>query len=460
MSGKKILDAAALINASRGVLFKHVNLRQRQLENYNKTSTLAKAVKSQTDRVTLTLQAASALADRVNGPAINYTTGTRTVGNEASRGSLSQDHFYTPSPENQTKDKQSGKEVRISQAQAQASPLPDGTVPLHDGPHTIPEQDIESYPAPSHFEPAARPLLNEKGKRIGKLTPRESGRSSIPNPELSDSPPPPDRARILQRQAEKQIPSQSAEPPASQSSQPNTLQSEREADEPSTSQDPDAFYKPPKSTGAVLSALPWVKVPKNTEAVQEGDEHVPDEQINQDVFYPSKPHNVDDPQQSALRRSRAVPDQNDLSDEAYSELFHSRKVSHILRGCPNHQQNSKGLNLSGAEKVTNATQKSPQQGDYVSTSQRETANSSKSEEEEDTQSSAAELAKESSQTSGLEQGNSVCRSSFLLFWLYADTLTVFIRLPLAVPPRAKPLSRCDNLGYRHRVLAGCGNMGG
>jgi aarF domain-containing kinase len=66
MAGKRLLDLAALFNASRGVAEKHLALRSRQWDVYNRTSTVARAVRSQTDRVTETAKAASFLASRLN----------------------------------------------------------------------------------------------------------------------------------------------------------------------------------------------------------------------------------------------------------------------------------------------------------------------------------------------------------------------------------------------------------
>lgn len=74
MTGRRILDVAAVFKAARGVASKHVASRAHQLGVFSKTSTLAKAVQSQTDRVTLTVKAASALANRFNGPAPQYPT--------------------------------------------------------------------------------------------------------------------------------------------------------------------------------------------------------------------------------------------------------------------------------------------------------------------------------------------------------------------------------------------------
>lgn len=66
MAGRRLLDATKLLNATRKIAQQHLELRTEQLDRYNKTSTLAKAVKSQTDRVTVTAQAAIALARRLN----------------------------------------------------------------------------------------------------------------------------------------------------------------------------------------------------------------------------------------------------------------------------------------------------------------------------------------------------------------------------------------------------------
>lgn len=66
MSGRRLLDVAALFNASRGVAQKHIALRSKQLDLWSKSSSVAKAIKSQTDRVTQTVRAASFLSARLN----------------------------------------------------------------------------------------------------------------------------------------------------------------------------------------------------------------------------------------------------------------------------------------------------------------------------------------------------------------------------------------------------------
>lgn len=66
MAGKRLLDAAKLVNAARSIGKQHVVLRQEQWDVYSKTSSLGKAVKDQTDRVTVTASAAYELAKRLN----------------------------------------------------------------------------------------------------------------------------------------------------------------------------------------------------------------------------------------------------------------------------------------------------------------------------------------------------------------------------------------------------------
>jgi aarF domain-containing kinase len=73
MAGRRFVDAAKLFQASKAIASKHITLRSQQFEAYQKTSSLAKAVKSQTDRVTLTAAAAVALYQRSNEAAPTYT---------------------------------------------------------------------------------------------------------------------------------------------------------------------------------------------------------------------------------------------------------------------------------------------------------------------------------------------------------------------------------------------------
>ena len=288
MSGRRLLDAAAIFKASRGVAAKHLVLRQHQLDNYNKTSTLAKALKSQTDRVTLNLKAASVLAE----------------------------HFNSRRPEYPTQTSQSGS----------------------------PDQE-------EHEKSGQKPVDAQ-----------EKAQANVPRSA--------DHAKGIQRAVGTHIPSQYAEPPSRAASEPDEIEAYNA--ELRIDQEQDVFYTPFSSSGRVLSALPRVKLPKNMENAQEGDDHVPDDQLNQDVFYSgrSRPHRY------AIPASQAVPEQEELSEEAYSGIFHSPKVSKRLRGQPNKSHPSKGLDLPGAKEIPVQDSKSAQENDQVASSIRKPLKSS------------------------------------------------------------------------------------
>ncbi|KAH0009118.1 hypothetical protein KCU80_g21588, partial [Aureobasidium melanogenum] len=77
MAGRRLLDAARLFSASGSIAKHHFNIRSQQWDVFTQTSSLAKAVKNQTDRITLTARAAYALSRRVNETGPAYTQATR-----------------------------------------------------------------------------------------------------------------------------------------------------------------------------------------------------------------------------------------------------------------------------------------------------------------------------------------------------------------------------------------------
>ena len=150
MTGRRLLDAAAIFKASKDVAAKHVALRQHQLDLYSKTSSLSKAIKSQTDRVTLTVKAASNLAKRFNGPGPEYATQApqprksphdvsistqdaplRTERSE-NKNSLSQDHFHERPVQSTPRENLPDSSLGVKQEQAKQYPLPDGTISTVD----------------------------------------------------------------------------------------------------------------------------------------------------------------------------------------------------------------------------------------------------------------------------------------------------------------------------------------
>ena len=160
MAGRRLLDAAKLMNVAASIAKQNFAIQSQHFEVYNKTSTLAKAIKSQTDRVTLTAQAAVALAQRLNdaeSPPGSSTvsptyqasfasplTGKSNVGGSQDRGAAQKDVIdqdgsldIIDGPLNERKKNaysefSSNKELEVLQDTPETAPLPDGTI-IPDG---------------------------------------------------------------------------------------------------------------------------------------------------------------------------------------------------------------------------------------------------------------------------------------------------------------------------------------
>ena len=356
MLGWRLLDTAALLKATQGVARKHLALRRQQLDTYSKTSSLAKAVKIRTDRVTLKIRAASALNQRFN--ASSYSTqeqGAQESKNEiqvpseeSARGQpstgekqgLEQDHFYKRSKSNSTTDPIPTGKLEVQQEQAKRKPLPDGSIPPAGSDASLSERGQNGFLEPQRPSPPKRPTAEDDEKADGALQPKSSSRTSIPLPAkeipgMSDN-----RARELQREYEDQIPSKSAEP-----SHTRELDLKEESSRLGFNQDKDVFYSSASTASPVLSALPRVKVPQMTEDTQESDEHVSDDQINQDVYYSS----TSEQKTPILPEAQAMPEQDVPLEGLYSEIFHSPRVAKLLGSKSYQNEMPKGLTLPGAD---------------------------------------------------------------------------------------------------------------
>jgi len=327
MAGKRLLDVAALFNASRGVVQKHVALRARQLDVYNRTSTLAKAVKSQTDRVTETAKAASFFASRLNESAPAWTSdaaespaesqGSQDVPipskesidrSQASKpkNGIEQDHFYESSTENSSTDPIPGDDLTVQQEKADSYPLPDGTIPPTKSGLNVKLVDHKVIPSRSQDE-AVKSTLGRAG-----LQPTSDSASTIPSPvrkPLSAG-----SARQLQRQSELQIPSKSADALDDPISSPLDI-----------GHDGDSFYRKSTHTSPVLSSLPRVKMPKHTSSTQGADSQLSEGQINSDSFYTTRTS-------ESIPAVAAVPEQDSVPEGVDTALFYSPRVARLLGG--------------------------------------------------------------------------------------------------------------------------------
>ena len=375
MTGRRLLDVAAIFKASRSVAAKHVALRQHQLDVYSKTSSLGKAIKSQTDRVTLTVKAASNLAERFTGPGPDYSTqagqsensphDTLIRGQDAASGvnkSSGKDHAPKTSDQDSHAESPPYASPATKQEKAKEYPLPDAPT-LPEDPFVVSKRDEGPYSESPQRKSEKIPLADRREATDEGLPLTSSGKTSSPVPILGNASTASGKARIPERQAGKQLPSQAPKRLPAAHSEESGLQADR---------DRDVFYTPSLSDEQTISALPRVKLPKNTEDAQNSDENVPDAKLNQDVFYSSSSKS----EEQTLPQAQAVPEQDALSDGAYSELFHSPRVARILGGQPNSSKPSKGLELPGAQETTLKQNKRPQEKDQVSSSDRISAQKS------------------------------------------------------------------------------------
>ena len=278
MAGRRLLDLAKLVNASRNVAKQHIELRAKQLDVYDKTSTLTKAVKHQTDRVTLTAQAAAALVKRLNEEVPGYaenlyprsesipgdeTTAAENEADTVKRGALECDHHVERS------DRSAGSEAiweefGVKQEAARRHPSPDVGGPQLDASIGQITTGRDTYTQPPQPKPVMRPLEQQQG-RSAQIKPVETHASTAPTPRPTKYSA--QRARDLQRQAESQIPAVTTA-----ASSPR-----------GTDHDREVYYERPQTENTTYSSLPRAKIPRHTEGVQ--PESLNGDAINADVFH-------------------------------------------------------------------------------------------------------------------------------------------------------------------------------
>ncbi|PPJ55242.1 hypothetical protein CBER1_04293 [Cercospora berteroae] len=236
MSGKRLIDASKLLSAGGSIAKNHFRIRKEQYDLFNKTSGVAKAVQNQTSRVTVTVGAAIELAKRFNDD--------------------------RPSWQKQTED---GVDYEKQQPQAVKTEA-----------ENI-RKDLKTSAANAGFE--AQPAEEARARDDGTL-------ASL-------------RKREQQRQAEAQIPAQSAE------TQPGARSEGGQ----------DTFNERSGSVTPELSSLPRTKLPRHAEELPESSQGLQEKEINSEV-YPS-------PAQSKDAEAESVP-------EGIDQVFHSPRIGKML----------------------------------------------------------------------------------------------------------------------------------
>lgn len=291
MAGRRLLDAAALFNASRGIARKHVALRQEQFDRFTKTSSIAKAVKSEAERYTETARAASFLASRLNEDKPQWASEAE----ETTPGDAAQKDAPHPGPEGAEP-----KESRhIIQEKASIPSYADGTIP----PTKLDIDQLERD----------RTILSKQPPKAANVQPSHL---IEPVPHSLDNHLTPDEARRLQRSYENQVPSYAAHGKA------HTSRSET-----ANGFDNDSSYKPLQYNSPILSSLPRVKVPKHPSHVQANDAHLNSQGLNSESY--------SSPVQTAI--TSPVGQTNTLTEEDIPQgintaVFSSSRVAKSLGG--------------------------------------------------------------------------------------------------------------------------------
>lgn len=119
MSGKRVLDALALLSVSRRIAVKHFDIRLSQAKVHAQTSSILKSIRNQGLPVLAT--------------AVSRFASSQSSSNPKKQG-IQQDHFYTRSEKNSPAQPAPTDDLDVAQAKSRSIPLPDGTIPPEDAP--------------------------------------------------------------------------------------------------------------------------------------------------------------------------------------------------------------------------------------------------------------------------------------------------------------------------------------
>lgn len=354
MSGRRLLDAAAMLKAARGVASKYTALQRHQLDIYGKTSSLTKAFKAtryQTGQGTLKGGAGSAGVTSSGQDSKEHTPvkGTRAPSRTSTSGgrkqieknsSLEHDHFYTKSEANTTAQPLPDIELSVKQDKAKRYPLPDGSIPPTKYDISIPKHDQDTLSEKANLGSGEDSLVGKSNGTNRNFQSALPSGTSISDQEAKAEQSISDRTRELQRNSENQIPSVSAEPLIA-NLQPEVISQDSVAGRHPVGLEQDVSLTHSSKATPELSSLRRVEVPEVIGNTQGGHSHILDDRISQDVFYSVPSKNRQEP----VPKVQAVPEQGQPSDDMYFEIFHSPRVARLMKGESKHGNAANDLEL-------------------------------------------------------------------------------------------------------------------
>ncbi|RPB05638.1 ABC1-domain-containing protein [Choiromyces venosus 120613-1] len=276
MASRRLSDLIAVFSASSAVARKHYLIRTQQLNLYASTSSILKSYYGSRNI-------------------------TRAKIPPAKKEGIEQDHFYHPGDLGSL-DPAPKEDLSVTQKQAENNPLPDGTIPPSKTSDQLPNGGRRGE---EHYSDTPAGILRESLSNRGpELKPQSSVASKAPKPRTTLSP---EEAKRLQHESETSVPSVAAEPLARMEAQ---------------GINDDTFYLRQARASPVLSNLPPVKIPRQTEGEQESSG-----KTNSDAFYttPKK-----DETTTKIPEKVALPEQESGVEGLNGELFHSRRAKSLL----------------------------------------------------------------------------------------------------------------------------------
>lgn len=309
MSGKRLLDSLSLLRASSAVVSKHIALRRQQVNVYERTSSIARLFKSQTEWV-------SSIVKSIPGNAfkreISQTDVDANITPFENKSCLDKDRNYEKPETNKNTQLPPIGELIVQREKGKSQFLRDGALPpikpIKNG-SGVDNRTSSDLSRPGLGRGAS--ISNDEGikKALQLVSPL---RDVIPVPGIQSALLNPDGGRDLQKHTEKDVPSTFAE------AQPVSSQVLQ-----------DVFYTSNQKTSQVSSSLPSVKLPMATEDTQEVNGPFSSDLLNQEEFYSSVNKKTSE---TPIPEGQVVPEQQQPSDEIFSEIFHSPRVAKMLKG--------------------------------------------------------------------------------------------------------------------------------
>lgn len=311
MSGRRLLDAVALLRASTAVASKHIALRRHQMNVYERTSSITRVFKSEIERVTSIIKSITGNSIKIG---VRQTGVEENIAPFGKKSGLGKDHPYKRLDSYATDQPLPISELDVEREIGKSQFPQDGASPPIES--TENGSGIDNRTSAEFLRSGlgrATSISNDEG--IGKvLQPVSPVRDDIPAPRIQSASMFSDGRRDLQRHDEKDTPSTIAE---AQTIPSKVLQ--------------DVFYASTRKTSHVSSSLPPAKLPIITGHTEELNGQVPSHVSNQDVLFSTVMKQTN---RVPIPEGQAVPAQQQPSDEILPEIVHSPRVAKMLRGKP------------------------------------------------------------------------------------------------------------------------------